>query len=82
MRPRQTAWGISPITKLAVAAIQVTALAPPVSSGARRPIAFPADSHVMVVALLAKPVAQVDPELLHEWTTLDARRNSAMQVVH
>ena len=82
MRPRQTAWGVTPITKLSVAAVQVTALAPPVSGGACGPIAFPAASHVVVVALWAKPIAQVGPELLQEWTTRDAGRNSAMQVVH
>ena len=80
--PRQTAWWVTPIAKLSVAAIQVAAFAQPVSGGARGPIAYPAVSHVVVVALLAKPVAQVEPELLQEWTTLGAGRNSAMQVVH
>ena len=70
------------MAKLPVAAIQVTALAPPVSGGACGPIAFSAVPPVVVVALFAKPVAQVDPELLQEWTTLDAGRDSAMQVVH
>ena len=82
VRPRQIAWWVTPIAKLSVAAIHVAAFAPPVSGGACGPIAFLAVSPVVVVALLAKPVAQVDPELLQEWPTLDARRNSAEQVVH
>ena len=46
-----------PIADLSVAAIQVTAHAPPVSSEACGPIAHITVPFVMVVALWAKPIA-------------------------
>ena len=71
------------MAKFSIAAIQISArLAPPVSGGACGPIAHFAVPFVVIVALWAKPIAQIDPELLQERTTLDAGRNSAMQVVH
>ena len=54
--PRQTAWWVTPIADLPVAAIQVTAHAPPVSSEACGPIANITVPFVMVVALWAKPI--------------------------
>ena len=79
-RPRETAHKL--VAKLPIAAIEVSTHAAPIIAGACSPVAPPAYSPIMVVALWADPVTLVLPPWLGERAKLPTSRHTTLQLMH
>ena len=80
VRPALKTRQVPSVANHTVATVQIPARAPPVPRLTCRPVADLTETLIVVVALRAKPIPQLRPELLHELSVHTA--DAAVVVMH